>query len=75
MSDERNDGADAAFGAIGAGPAGDVYHQIGLTKREYMTAKCAPTCLAMLDGPTDFATVARNAVALADALLLELEKP
>lgn len=72
---ERDDGGPA-FAALAIGPAGDVYHQPGMTLRDWFAGQALAMCAATHGWPTsgDGPQIAERAYAIADAMLAERSK-
>jgi hypothetical protein len=65
---EREDGG-SAFAAIGVSPAGDIYHQEGMSLRDYFAAHALAGVLASGPHDCDEHGIVRDAYLFADAML------
>lgn len=60
-----------AFAAMGIGPAGDVYHEPGMSLRDWFAGQAIPLAVAFHNNP---ANAAKWCFEYADAMLAEREK-
>ena len=78
MSEERKDGG-AAFAAMGVGPAGDIYHEHGMSLRDWFAGQAFVGMLSarsfLSNNEVDGDMLVATAFAFADAMLAERSKP
>lgn len=76
MSDERNDGGPA-FAALGAAPSGDVYHQTGMSLRDWFAGHVMVALIIANEGSLDSIGLgnAKDAYYAADAMLKARSAP
>jgi hypothetical protein len=74
----RNDGGPA-FAALGVGPSGDVYHETGMSLRDWFAGQAliglCPADMSEEEYTVNPKLLARTAYAQADAILAERSKP
>lgn len=76
MSGTVKDDGGAAFAALGVGPSGDVYHEVGMSLRDWFASQYMAGALGGSPGGHLRSDVlAADAYAYADAMLVERSKP